>query len=154
VSAAVETPALRMRAMTEADLDAVWDIERRAYVYPWSRGILVDCLRVPYECDVLEEEGRIVGYTVMSLAADEAHLLNLCLDPAVHGRGLGRLMLEHVTAVAEARRARVIYLEVRPSNRRAITLYLRAGFRRIGVRPNYYRAADGREDALVLAQRL
>lgn len=140
--------------MTEIDLDAVWDIERRAYVYPWSRGILVDCLRVPYECDVLEQDGRVVGYTIMSLAADEAHLLNLCLDPAVHGRGLGRLLLEHVTAVAEARRARVIYLEVRPSNSRAITLYLRSGFRRIGVRPNYYRAADGREDALVLAQRL
>ena len=140
--------------MTEADLDAVWDIERRAYVYPWSRGILVDCLRVPYECDVLEEDGRIVGYAITSLAADEAHLLNLCLDPEVHGRGLGRLMLEHVTAVAEARRARIIYLEVRPSNARAVTLYLRAGFRRVGVRPRYYRAAEGREDALVLARHL
>lgn len=154
MSAALESPALRVRAMTEADLDAVWDIERRAYVYPWSRGILIDCLRVPYECDVVEQDGRIVGYSVMSLAADEAHLLNLCLDPAVHGRGLGRLMLEHVTGVAEARRARVIFLEVRPSNTRAIKLYLSAGFRRVGVRPNYYRAADGREDALVLAQRL
>ncbi|MGD9387404.1 MAG: ribosomal protein S18-alanine N-acetyltransferase [Gammaproteobacteria bacterium] len=140
--------------MTESDLDAVHDVERRAYDYPWSRGILLDCLRVPYECEVLEEDRRVIGHSVMSLAADEAHLLNLCLAPEAQGRGLGRLLLDHVVAVAVSKAARVIFLEVRPSNARAIQLYLRAGFRRLGVRRNYYRAGPGREDALVLARRL
>lgn len=153
MSAAVGTAGLRIRRMGEVDLDEVHAVERRAYDYPWSRGIFEDCLRVPYDCEVLEEDGRIVGYTVMSLAADEAHLLNLCLAPEVHGRGLGRLLLDHVVAVAEAKGARVIFLEVRPSNQRAVQLYLRAGFRRLGVRPDYYRARHGREDALVLARR-
>ncbi|NGP51915.1 ribosomal protein S18-alanine N-acetyltransferase [Thioalkalivibrio sp. XN8] len=139
--------------MGEVDLDEVYEVERSAYDYPWSRGIFEDCLRVPYECEVLEENGRIVGYTVMSLAAGEAHLLNLCLAPDVHGRGLGRLLLDHVVGVAESRGANVIFLEVRPSNQRAVQLYLRAGFRRLGVRPDYYRASVGREDALVLARR-
>ena len=154
MSAAVQAPRAVIRRMTESDLDAVHDVERRAYDYPWSRGILLDCLRVPYECEVLEEGRRVVGHSVMSLAADEAHLLNLCLAPEAQGRGLGRLLLDHVVAVAVSKAARVIFLEVRPSNARAIQLYLRAGFRRLGVRRNYYRAGTGREDALVLARRL
>lgn len=152
MSAALETAGLRVRAMTEADLAAVWDIERRAYDYPWSRGIFVDCLRVPYQCEVLERDGRIAGYAIVSMAADEAHLLNLCLDPELHGQGLGRFMLDHVLEAAQEQKARVIYLEVRPSNQRAVTLYLRNGFRRIGVRPRYYRDGEGREDALVFAR--
>ena len=152
MSAAVEPLGPRVRRMTEGDLAAVWDIEQRAYDYPWSRGIFIDCLRVPYQCDVVEQDGRVVGYTIVSMAADEAHLLNLCLDPAAQGQGLGRLMLAHVLEAAQAQKARVIYLEVRPSNKRAIALYLHNGFRRIGVRPRYYRSGDGREDALVLAR--
>lgn len=152
MSAAVQPAEPRMRRMIESDLEAVWDIEQRAYVYPWSRGIFIDCLRVPYQCDVLEQDGRVVGYTIVSMAADEAHLLNLCLDPEAQGQGLGRCMLEHVLEAAEEKKARVVYLEVRPSNKRAIELYLRYGFRRIGVRPRYYRSGDGREDALVLAR--
>ncbi len=152
MSAAIDTAGLRVRAMAEADLEAVWDIERRAYDYPWSRGIFIDCLRVPYQCDVLEQDGRIAGYAIVSMAADEAHLLNLCLDPEAQGRGLGRFMLDHVLEAAQEQKARVIYLEVRPSNQRAVALYLRNGFRRIGVRPRYYRSGDGREDALVFAR--
>ena len=152
MSAAIDTAGLRVRAMTEADLEAVWDIERRAYHYPWSRGIFIDCLRVPYQCDVLEQDGRVAGYAIVSMAADEAHLLNLCLDPDTQGRGLGRFMLDHVLEAAQEQKARVIYLEVRPSNQRAVALYLRNGFRRIGVRPRYYRSGEGREDALVFAR--
>lgn len=152
MSAAIDTAELRVRAMTEADLEAVWDIERRAYHYPWSRGIFIDCLRVPYQCDVLEQDGRVTGYAIVSMAADEAHLLNLCLDPDAQGLGLGRFMLDHVLEAAQEQKARVIYLEVRPSNQRAVALYLRNGFRRIGVRPRYYRSGDGREDALVFAR--
>jgi [ribosomal protein S18]-alanine N-acetyltransferase len=140
--------------MSEADLDAVMRIEQGVYGYPWSRGIFVDCLRVPYNCVILEGAGSTLGYAVMSIAADEAHLLNLCIDPARQGQGLGALLLDHVTASAHAQGATVIYLEVRPSNGRAVALYRRAGFLRIGVRPNYYRAAGGREDALVFARTL
>jgi [ribosomal protein S18]-alanine N-acetyltransferase len=152
MSAALEGWAPRTRPMTEADLDAVWEIEKRAYLYPWSRGIFVDCLRVPYSCEILEQGGRILGYGILSLAAGEAHLLNLCLEQRVQGRGLGTRMLEHMTAIARAQRAGVIYLEVRPSNARAIALYHRAGFQQIGTRPNYYRDGAGREDALVFAR--
>lgn len=154
MSAALEPWPPRIRAMTPLDLDAVLDIEQRAYAFPWSRGIFVDCLKVPYLCELLEERGRVVGYAIMALAGDEAHLLNLCLDSAARGRGLGMLLLEHMLLRATRTGARVLYLEVRPSNREALRLYRRSGFRRVGLRRDYYRAAEGREDALVLARSL
>lgn len=140
--------------MRDEDLDIVLAIERRAYGYPWSRGIFIDCLRVPYVCEILEEGDQVLGYAIMSLGGDEAHLLNLCLDESAQGRGLGTLVLDHLMRRATLEGVRVLYLEVRPSNARAIKLYRRAGFARIGVRRNYYRAAAGREDALVLARSL
>jgi len=154
VSAALEHRRAIIRPMRDEDLEAVWDIERRAYDYPWSRGIFIDCLRVPYLCEVLEDAGRTVGYAVMSMGGDEAHLLNLCLDEPARGRGLAAQMLAHLMERALGEGVRVIYLEVRPSNTRAISLYRAAGFVRIGVRRNYYRAVGGREDALVLARSL
>jgi ribosomal-protein-alanine N-acetyltransferase len=154
MSAALERWPAHIRPMRDEDLEAVWDIERRAYDYPWSRGIFIDCLRVPYVCETLEEAGQAVGYAVMSMGGDEAHLLNLCLDESARGRGLAAWMLEHLMERALSEGVRVIYLEVRPSNTRAIRLYRAAGFVRIGVRRNYYRAAGGREDALVLARSL
>ena len=154
MSAALEPWPPRIRPMNDADLVAVVDIERRAYTYPWSKGIFVDCLRLPYVCEILEENGQVAGYGVMALAADEAHLLNLCMDAPVRGHGLGGYMLDHLLRRATGEGARVVYLEVRPSNADAIALYRRAGFSRIGVRRNYYRAAGGREDALVLARNL
>jgi len=154
VSAALESWSPRIRPMGDEDLDIVWAIERRAYSYPWSRGIFIDCLRVPYVCEILEEHDQVLGYAVMSLGGDEAHLLNLCLDESAQGRGLGKLVLDHLMRRATLEGVRVLYLEVRPSNARAIKLYRGAGFARIGVRRNYYRAAGGREDALVLARAL
>lgn len=154
MSAALERWPPRIRPMTLQDLDAVYGIEQRAYQFPWSRGIFVDCLRIPYVCELLEERGAVVGYAIMSLGGDEAHLLNLCLDEPARGRGLATMMLDHLILKAMREGVRVLYLEVRPSNAAALALYARSGFARIGVRKNYYRAEDGREDALVLARSL
>ena len=154
MSAALERWRPRIRPMTEPDLEAVWDIEQRAYEFPWSRGIFVDCLHIPYVCEILEERGAVVGYAIMSLGGDEAHLLNLCLDAPARGRGLGTMMLDHLVLSAMREGVRVLYLEVRPSNVAALELYRRAGFARVGVRKGYYRSADGREDALVLSRSL
>jgi ribosomal-protein-alanine N-acetyltransferase len=143
-----------LRAMREADLDAVLAIESRAYPFPWTRGIFRDCLNAAYPAWVLEQDGRIIGYGVLSLAADEAHVLNVCAAPDVQGQGHGRRMLRALLQVARTRRAQRVFLEVRPSNTHAIALYHDEGFNEIGRRPRYYPAKDGREDALVMALEL
>ena len=149
---AIDAPCdASLRPMREADLDAVMRIEARAYPFPWTPGIFRDCLRAGYPMWVQENAGAIVGYGVLSIAADEAHLLNLCTAPGHEGRGLARRMLQALLRVARGGGAQRVFLEVRPSNPRAIELYDRSGFNEIGRRPRYYPAKNGREDALVMA---
>lgn len=140
--------------MREGDLDAVLAIERRAYAFPWTGGIFRDCLRAGYPAWVLEQDGAIIGYGVLSVAADEAHVLNLCTAPEHQGKGHGRRLLRALTRHARGRGARRLFLEVRPSNPQALALYHDEGFNEIGRRPRYYPARGGREDAIVMAKEL
>lgn len=148
----VGAPALR--PMREDDLDAVMAVERRAYPFPWTPGIFRDCIRAGYPAWLLYEGAQVIGYAVLSIAAGEAHLLNLCVDPSAQGRGHGRRLLQTVLRLAQGQGAQRVFLEVRPSNPAAIALYHAQGFNEIGRRPRYYPTANGREDAIVMAMEL
>lgn len=145
---------LQLRAMREDDVDAVMAIEVRAYPFPWTTGIFRDCLRAAYPSWLLVRGEVIIGYGIISIAAGEGHILNICIDPLEHGRGHGRRLLRSLVQVARMHRAERIFLEVRPSNPRAIGLYFAEGFNEIGRRPRYYPANMGREDAIVMAMEL
>ena len=132
----------------------VADIERRSYPFPWSQGIFRDCLLAGYTCVLLESGGEARGYGILSVAAGEAHLLNLCIDPRHRRLRYGEMLLAELIARARTAGVKQMLLEVRPSNEAAITLYRKYGFRRIGTRRGYYRAGAGREDAVVLALKL
>jgi ribosomal-protein-alanine N-acetyltransferase len=101
---------------------------------------------------VLDSAEGLIGYTILSTAAGEAHILNLCVDPVYQRRGFGGRLLAGLLAYADEAHIDRMFLEVRPSNLAAISLYQRAGFVRLGVRKAYYRTASGREDALVLVR--
>jgi len=150
----VGMPELQIRAMQEPDIAPVLRIERAAYAFPWTEGIFRDCLRVNYTCRVAEIGVLTVGYGIMSVAAGEAHLLNLCVGEAYRCRGIGRRLLSHLLQAAATSGARDAYLEARPSNTSAIRLYQLLGFTQIGMRRGYYQAVDGREDAIVLKRRI
>ena len=132
------------------DLDQVAALEARCYEFPWSRGIFADCLRAGHPCWVLWVDGQIAGYGILSIAAGEAHVLNLCIDRDRQGQGLGRRLLMRLLDVIRWHRAERVFLEVRPSNPVAQQLYRSVGFREIGRRPRCYAAPEGREDALVM----
>lgn len=142
-------PALR--AMQPQDLDRVFEIETRAYEFPWTMGIFHDCLRAGYGCWVLADNERVLGYGILSAAAGEAHILNVCVANEAQGRGHGRRLVQRLIDLSRWHRAERVFLEVRPSNPKAIALYHDLGFNEIGRRPNYYPAKGGREDALVMA---
>lgn len=145
----------RIRPMLYVDLKEILAIEKRAYDFAWTEGVLRDCLRAGYHCQVLETpHGFIQAYAVMSAAVGEAHLLNLCVRPELQGRGLSRQLLDHLLDLASNLEVRTVFLEVRPSNQRALRLYANAGFCEVGIRRGYYPAAKGREDGLVLAKEL
>ncbi len=139
------------RLMIENDLDEVIRIEELVYPYPWTRGIFFDCLNTGYLCWVLERKGKIISYSVMSVAVGEAHLLTIVVPIDEQGKGYGKIMLNEMIQHAVTAKASTMYLEVRVSNETAIQLYHQRGFNELGIRNNYYPAENGREDALILA---
>ena len=151
MSAVTRPGPVSLRALRESDLNAVMAIELRGYPFPWTRGIFIDCLRAGYPGLAMERDGLLVGYGVLSIAADEAHVLNICIDRLAQSRGLGRQLLRALVQLAADRGAQRVFLEVRPSNTPALALYHSEGFNEIGRRPRYYPAAQGREDAVVMA---
>lgn len=154
MSAVLRSLAPDFRPMSESDVDAVLAIEQRAYPFPWTRGNFRDCLASGYRCEVAEQEGKLVAYSVLSSGAGEGHVLNCCVAPTHQGRGIGRELMQRMMADAKAFGIATLFLEVRPSNRRAIDLYEHLGFEVIGLRRGYYPAAGGREDALVMRREL
>jgi len=141
---------LRLRRMTNSDVARVAEIEKQSYQFPWSDDIFRDCFRANYETWVCEEQDKILGYIIFSIAVGEAHVLNVCVDPAEQGQGIGRKMLDNMIEMIKGR-AETVFLEVRPSNPKAITLYESMGFNEIGIRKGYYPAENGREDAIMFA---
>ena len=154
MSAILKEPALEIRPMQEADLSEVLEIEWQSYPYPWSRTIFSDCLHAGYSCWVAGRNGVIEGYGVISVAAGESHLLNLCVRPESQQQGIGRKLLRHLISIARRHDAEVLFLEVRLSNKFARSLYEDEGFNELGTRRDYYPTAGGREDALILARTL
>jgi ribosomal-protein-alanine N-acetyltransferase len=150
MSAAV-LPETLIRPMQAADLGGVQLVEQASYDYPWSRAVFRDCLLAGYYSQVLEIDGQVSGYAIMSVAASEAHILNLCVHPNVRRLGFGRRLLTSLLAKARDAAAKQVFLEVRPSNAAALALYCSLGFEEIGLRRAYYQARDGRENAVVLA---
>jgi len=154
MSAVVKESVVNFRPMEEQDLTDILAIESLAYEFPWNRVIFRDCLRVGYCCWVMERDGLIDGYSVMSVAVGESHILNLCVHPESQGRGYGAVILDFMLDIARKHKADSIFLEVRPSNETAKRLYRQAGFDEVGLRRNYYPASSGREDAIIMARSL
>ena len=143
-----------VRPMRFQDIDAVLAIEKSVYDFPWTLGNFRDCLEAGYSCWVLERGGRLVAYAVLMIAAQEAHLLNLCVARAQQGQGLGREFMDYLIRVARTNRAENMFLEVRPSNVAGRRLYESLEFNEYAVRRAYYPARGGREDAILMGRAL
>jgi len=138
--------------MRPSDLIEVMEMENANYDFPWTEGIFRDCIKAGYTLQALRLDGTLVGYGVMQMGADEAHILNLCIDNAFNRRGYARFLLRLLLDLAQRAGAHTVFLEARPSVPRAIRLYEQAGFNEVGLRPDYYDSHNGREDAIVMAK--
>lgn len=139
------------RVMLADDLHDVHAIEKAANRFPWSMQNFTDSLDAGHYawvyCDSFDV---IIGYAIVQLVIDEAHLLNICVRPEMQGQGYGRRILEHVIDHVITRSATLIVLEVRRSNLRAQQLYDQMGFNEMSIRRGYYPAEQGREDAILM----
>lgn len=139
-----------IRPAESGDVGAIAEIEQASFGDPWARRLFVEAMHSPVVHLAVAEapDGRVVGYCVLRVAADEAEILNVAVAPERRRAGLGALLVAWSVEEAGARGATALYLEVRPSNTAARRLYEAFGFAEIGRRRLYYRHPD--EDALVM----
>ena len=138
---------LAVRRLTYSDLPAVLSVERRSFPTPWSLAMFVLELSKPSGiCLAASVDDELVGYLVCSRYDQAWHLMNVAVAPERRRVGIASRLLDQL--VEEAGRELPFTLEVRVSNRAAITMYEQLGFRSAGVRPRYYQ--DNGEDALIM----
>lgn len=140
--------------MTPDDLDEVLVLEERIQAFPWSLGNFRDSIFSGHGCWLRRSTGQVAAFAVTMPAVDETELLNIGVAPDWQRRGLGRELLDFLCAQARQDGMGRMLLEVRPSNQVAIAFYRRFDFVEIGRRRGYYPAAEGREDAIVMARTL
>lgn len=152
-----ELERLIIRRMDVTDIDSVMHVEQKANSHGWRRRTFVDSLQLHHECWVVVEPHTstyTIAHSVLGCEVDSAELYNISVDPAYQGRGIGRLLLNHMLLRSRTMPVDRVFLEVRVSNERAISLYQSVGFKRVGVRRDYYQHDQwGREDAYVFALR-
>jgi [ribosomal protein S18]-alanine N-acetyltransferase len=144
----------RFEPFTPEHAHALVRVEMLAYTFPWTRANFLDSHRGGYQMQMLMAGDELLGYFVAMQGVDEVHLLNITVAPEHQGKGWARLMLDALSLWTRGQGRHWLWLEVRESNVRAIQLYERYGFGRVGLRKNYYPAHSGREDAVVMSLNL
>jgi ribosomal-protein-alanine N-acetyltransferase len=155
MSAVLKSVEARFEPLLAEQLGEVLRIEQSAYPHPWTRTNFLDSIASGYQAQLLMAGEEVLGYFVAMKGVDEVHLLNLTVAPAHQRQGWARVMLDALATWARGQGAQWLWLEVRQSNARAIAIYEVYGFRRVGLRKNYYPAANNqREDAVVMSLHL
>lgn len=133
--------------MEERHLDTLAEIEKVCFHAPWSADMLREELGKGFFL-VAEQDGAAVGYVGCQTVLDEGYITNVAVSPDCRRQGIGRALIAELTERAKRAGLAFVTLEARASNAPAITLYEGAGFRRVGVRKNFYTAPA--EDAVLM----
>ena len=142
---------IEIKEMTLSDLNDVYNLEIKAYEYPWEKNILRGCVINKYDCFIATIDKQIVGYLITKISSPESHILNLTIDKNYRNNGIASQFLEMVILKCRLLKSNIIFLETRLSNLPAISLYIKFGFKKIGVRQNYYKSKNDREDAVIFS---
>lgn len=145
---------MKLRPLRPQDVERLHALETAANVFPWSRAQFTDSFRDGHFGWAVEEAGQLQGFALFARVLDEATLLNVIVDPALRRRGIGRQLLLDALRELARNEVRRCLLEVRVGNAAAIALYRALGFVADGTRRDYYPAAGGRENALLMSRDL
>ena len=144
-------------AMTPADIDDVLEIEKASFGTPWNRALFSDGLACKESCSYTvrhsdNNESRIIAYSCFRQFSEEMHILKIAVSPEWRNMGVSSWLLGKCIQVAVKKGATAAFLEVRPSNKMAVSFYSKFGFHIIGKRQNYY--PENREDALLMMKKI
>ena len=145
-----------LRRMVEADLDSVLEIEHLSFPHPWRHTTFIGELdiypiSIPFGI-ICRSNDHLIGYIILWFIQEEVQISNFALHPDFRKRGVGEAVLRDILDKITREGAEEIFLEVRPSNHGARSLYEKLGFKILGVRKNYYQSPV--EDALIMGKNL
>lgn len=130
------------------------NLHAASFAHPWSAEEIAALIADPSTLGAAAldpSSGRLRGFALLRLAADEAEILTIAVAATLRGKGVGRMLLDDAVRRADNAGAAAIFLEVAEDNPAALALYRRAGFASVGERPGYYRRADSaRATAIVM----
>tara|TARA_B100001013_G_C24591397_1_gene434958 strand:+ start:345 stop:821 length:477 start_codon:yes stop_codon:yes gene_type:complete len=150
----IQTLDANYRYMTKNDIEITREIEIKANPVPWTVKDFTDCLNKDFYCLIQEVNQEVSGFAIQNISFEEAHLLNIGIREKFRKKGLGQDLLNQVVNASKEMGSTKIILEVRVSNKAAIELYNKSGFKKLSLGKNYYRLPDGREDALIMVKKL
>lgn len=145
---------LSFRVMNPEDAEALFLLARRADDFSWSIDQFLSSLKAGDAISLAYLEKTLIGYFVLRTVVDVSELMEIAVAPEFQGKGFGRRLLTEALKTAKLSGANRVTLEVRVSNARARYLYETSGFTIDAIRKNYYRTKDGREDAVLMTNRL
>lgn len=141
----------QLATATIDDVDKMLAIEQAAQITPWTRQSFADSFTSGAQCQLIRNTNQqVVAFQVLSFVLDESHLMDIAVLPTEQGKGLGRYLVEYGLQLAAQQQAIVMLLEVRASNQAAQALYQKLGFVHYHTRKDYYRTANGFEDAWLM----
>jgi len=146
----VHSGEIAVRKMEKEDLPVILEIERLSFRTPWTENLFIEEMKTPFCNSLVAVVGGIVGGSIhFAVILDEIHLRNVAVHPCFHRRGIATRLMREMIERSREKGAFLCFLEVRYSNRPALCLYEKFGFRRRGIRPLYY--SDTCEDAIIMA---
>jgi len=147
--------AVCIRPMALRDLGRVVAIDRESFPTPWPREAFLyeiqpqrNSLCWVAEIDSKTAGKKIIGSIVIWINGDQAHIGTLAVAQRYRQRGIGQYLLAEALLACEGRGVTTVSLEVRETNTKALRLYQKFGFEKVGLREDYYQ--DTHENALVL----
>ena len=135
---------------SEHHLSDVLKIESASNITPWSEGIFLKTLQSRSISFVIISEEKVIAFCVANTVLDECHLQNIAVIEELRGKGIGTFMLNILFKRAKLSDLDTVLLEVRESNEIARKFYRDNGFKELSVRKNYYKAENGRENAVIM----
>ena len=135
------------------DISSIVEIENKTNQMPWSKAQFLSSMEVGHYSVVMHKDSDILGFAIYSPIIPESHLLNIAIDPAYQGKGLGDKLLQQIILQNRTIGVKTISLEVRVSNLPAINLYEKRGFHKDAIRPDYY-SGSPKEDALLMSLKI
>ena len=135
------------------DISSIVEIENKTNQMPWSKAQFLSSMEVGHYSVVMHKDSDILGFAIYSPIIPESHLLNIAIDPAYQGKGLGDKLLQQIILQNRTIGVKTISLEVRVSNLPAINLYEIRGFHKDAIRPDYY-SGSPKEDALLMSLKI